>query len=418
METSTQPLQENQSIQGNLDSNSTTVTPITQDVEYTNTPDKDRRNDFWKLRRFVQSDLATNTSIRLCGKKCVFNNVSLNVSNKTGKSHFDNVYKCKSKICPVCQKQIAHKKIDKMSKVIEHDSMKDFIFITLTGSHSWNTKLSDFHKNMTQSFREIFRGSFKKKLKKYGYFSYIRQVDYTFSKSSKHHIHNHIVLLFSEYVPSPIIQELNDELYRLWSYQMNKRNIETNKSGFYFERVKKGKDKVIKYLIKSGNISFEMFHTFSKISEGQMSYNIWQVLDLFYNTGDLFWKDIWMDYHSEMKNQKMTTYGSEYNKLLNQIESEEEPEDQEIEVLAEINPLLYECLYNKRLCIPLLHSVEIHYNNKKNNINDYDSESRFLYIINSIKELNDLCYEWSSNKRLIYSYLDTFRNRFYKYQYK
>jgi hypothetical protein len=243
-------------ILSNLDSNSTTVKTTPLLIDGTDRPDSDRRFNGWKLRRFVQDKLATNKSIRKCGVKSVQNKVSLDFNPGTGKSNFSGVFRCKSKICPVCQKQITKRKIENMNKVLGHDSLKDFVFITLTGAHSWDTNLSDFHKNMTQSFREVFRGTFKKKLKKYGYFTYVRQVDYTFTRTAKHHLHNHIVLMFKQRLSESFIEELKEDLYQAYSYQMNKRGIETDRSGYYFERVQKGKDKIVKYLLKSRTNKF------------------------------------------------------------------------------------------------------------------------------------------------------------------
>jgi hypothetical protein len=402
----------NPNILGNLDSNSTTVKITSQSVEHTDRPEDDRRFNGWKLRRFVQDKLATNKSIRKCGVKCIQNKVGLEFNHGTGKSNFSGVFRCKSKICPVCQKQIIKKKIDNMNKVIEHESLKDFVFITLTGAHSWETNLSDFHKNMTESFREVFRGTFKKKLKKYGFFTYVRSVDYTFTRTSKHHLHNHIVLMFNQRLSDSFIEELKEDLYQAYSYQMNKRGIDTDKSGYYFERVQKGKDKIVKYLLKEGSISYEMFNTFSKINPGQISYTIWQVLEMYYNTGDKYWKNIWIDYQRQMKNQKLTTVGSEYNKLLKQIESNIEEPESKTETITELNPFLYEMLYKRNLCIPILQNIEL-YNRDKNH---KENKRKYNLIISCLNEINEYCYEFESNVSFLYSLTDTFKRIFYQNQ--
>ncbi len=126
---------------------------------------------------------------------------TLQHSNKTKKTSWHGLQTCDNEFCPVCSVKIGIKTRDRIARIMGQaykDGYKP-VLVTLTAQHDHSHTQEDNVIAMLTAWRKMQQSrAYRKLLKKYGVWGYLRSVDQTFNPTNGLHFHFHIVFLIDE----------------------------------------------------------------------------------------------------------------------------------------------------------------------------------------------------------------------------
>jgi hypothetical protein len=233
-------------------------------------------------------------------------------------AHFTNLATCGSVwACSVCSAKVLSIRSEEISTAVDVWAKREgqFIFETLTLSHTKHDSLSRVWASVSKAFASTNAGTFSKVHKEFGQVGYMKVVEVTHGINGWH-VHLHLLRFISQELTQSEISDWSTSIFNRWADSLVKQGFKSPLAKFHVFELVESPEKIKGYFAKNfdnSNVLPGMDLSSSGVVRG---HGMWRVLDVALTNHNSSASRIWAEWERTSRGKRQISWSKNLRKSL------------------------------------------------------------------------------------------------------